>query len=94
LFIYYIVLKIMFTSKITLQWLQRLQIYAFRERILLITCIAMVKLVLNYARSSGKNPSHEVQPHSMFIFSLASCSQTQATVTALQKETTFHIHLI
>jgi hypothetical protein len=42
----YITLKIMFTSKTTLQWVQRLQICALRERILLIYINSYAKIGL------------------------------------------------
>jgi len=42
----YIMLKIMFKSKPTLQWLQRLQIYALRARVLLIYTYSYGKISL------------------------------------------------
>jgi hypothetical protein len=52
----YIMLKIMFKSKTTLQWLQRLEIYALRERILLIYMYSYGKISLKLCEIFRKEP--------------------------------------
>jgi hypothetical protein len=94
----YVMLNIVFTNKTTLQWLQRLQIYALRERILLIYMYSYGKISLQLGEIFRKE-SLALNPtalHLHILFSILFANTSNSYFIAIRNHVLhpFNINLI